>query len=125
VAPRIARADTPSASLRAWCFTFTARSARASHVSAAPPCRERAAGAAPGAQVVQFALEAVRAEAFNPGTLFLFGCYMIGKERLFLEVARALQRKARHLARPPPLRADAAPPCCREKVEHQPHITGA
>lgn len=25
-------------------------------------------------QVVQFVLEAVRAEAFNPGTLFLFGC---------------------------------------------------
>ncbi|KAK9843634.1 hypothetical protein WJX81_000325 [Elliptochloris bilobata] len=47
----------------------------------------------PQPQVVQFVLEAVRAEAFNPGTLFLFGCYTIGKERLFLEVARALQRK--------------------------------
>ena len=46
-------------------------------------------------QVLQFVLEAVRAESFNPATLFLFGCYTIGKERLFLEVARILQRKAR------------------------------
>ena len=38
-------------------------------------------------------LEAVRAEAFNPATLFLFGSYTIGKERLFLEVARILKRK--------------------------------
>lgn len=44
-------------------------------------------------QVLQFVLEAVRAEAFNPATLFLFGSYTIGKERLFLEVARILQRK--------------------------------
>jgi DNA cross-link repair 1A protein len=47
------------------------------------------------AQVLQFVLEAVRAESFNPATLFLFGSYTIGKERLFLEVARILQRKAR------------------------------
>jgi DNA cross-link repair 1A protein len=45
--------------------------------------------------VLQFVLEAVRAEAFNPATLFLFGCYTIGKERLFLEAARILQRKVR------------------------------
>lgn len=44
-------------------------------------------------QVLQFVLEAVRAEAFNPATLFLFGSYTIGKERLFLEVARILKRK--------------------------------
>ncbi|KAK9812991.1 hypothetical protein WJX72_006870 [[Myrmecia] bisecta] len=44
-------------------------------------------------QVLQFVLEAVKAEAFNPGTLFLFGSYTIGKERLFLEVARLLQQK--------------------------------
>lgn len=44
-------------------------------------------------QVLQFVLDAVRAEAFNPATLFLFGSYTIGKERLFLEVARILKRK--------------------------------
>ncbi len=44
-------------------------------------------------QVVQFLLEAVRTEAFNPATLFLCGSYTIGKERLFLEVARILKRK--------------------------------
>ena len=43
--------------------------------------------------MLQFVLEAVRAEAFNPATLFLFGSYTIGKERLFLEVARILKRK--------------------------------
>ena len=46
-------------------------------------------------QVLHFVLEAVRAEAFNPATLFLFGSYTIGKERLFLEVARILKRKVR------------------------------
>ena len=48
-------------------------------------------------QVLQFVLEAVRAEAFNPATLFLFGSYTIGKERLFLEVARILKRKVRRV----------------------------
>ncbi|CAL5219226.1 g1019 [Coccomyxa viridis] len=47
----------------------------------------------PQLQVLHFVLEAVRAEAFNPATLFLFGSYTIGKERLFLEVARILKRK--------------------------------
>ncbi|CAL5219219.1 g1011 [Coccomyxa viridis] len=47
----------------------------------------------PQLQVVQFLLEAVRTEAFNPATLFLCGSYTIGKERLFLEVARILKRK--------------------------------
>ena len=39
-------------------------------------------------------LDAVRAEAFNEKqTLFLFGSYTIGKEKLFLEVARTLKQK--------------------------------
>lgn len=44
-------------------------------------------------EVLKFAIDAVKAEAFNPKTLFLFGSYTIGKERLFLEAARVLQRK--------------------------------
>lgn len=36
---------------------------------------------------------AVRAELFNPRALFVFGTYTIGKERLFLEVARAVNKK--------------------------------
>ncbi|KAJ6824071.1 putative DNA cross-link repair 1A protein [Iris pallida] len=43
--------------------------------------------------VIQFVIEAIQAEAFNPKTLFLIGSYTIGKERLFLEVARLLRRK--------------------------------
>ncbi|XP_073004321.1 uncharacterized protein [Typha latifolia] len=43
--------------------------------------------------VIQFVIEAIQAEAFNPKTLFLIGSYTIGKERLFLEVARLLQKK--------------------------------
>lgn len=39
-------------------------------------------------------LKAVKAEAFNEKrTLFLFGSYTIGKEKLFLEVARSLKQK--------------------------------
>ena len=46
--------------------------------------------------MLKFVLDAVRAEAFNGArTLFLFGSYTIGKERLFLEVARQLGKKAR------------------------------
>ncbi|KAJ9538423.1 hypothetical protein OSB04_031156 [Centaurea solstitialis] len=43
--------------------------------------------------VVQYVLEAIQAEAFNPTTLFLIGSYTIGKERLFMEVARVLRKK--------------------------------
>ncbi|KAK8509159.1 hypothetical protein V6N13_062213 [Hibiscus sabdariffa] len=43
--------------------------------------------------VMQFVIEAIQAETFNPKTLFLIGSYTIGKERLFLEVARVLRRK--------------------------------
>ena len=44
-------------------------------------------------EVIRFAVDAVRAENFNLRTLFLFGSYTIGKERLFLEVARQLRMK--------------------------------
>lgn len=43
--------------------------------------------------VLQFVIEAIQAESFNPKTLFLIGSYTIGKERLFLEVARVLHKK--------------------------------
>ncbi|GJU88771.1 DNA cross-link repair protein SNM1, partial [Tanacetum coccineum] len=43
--------------------------------------------------VIQYVLEAIQAEAFNPKTLFLIGSYTIGKERLFMEVARVLHKK--------------------------------
>ncbi|AES73494.1 DNA cross-link repair protein pso2/SNM1, putative [Medicago truncatula] len=43
--------------------------------------------------VIQFVIDAIQAEAFNPRTLFLIGSYTIGKERLFLEVARSLHQK--------------------------------
>ncbi|MED6173884.1 hypothetical protein PIB30_063885 [Stylosanthes scabra] len=43
--------------------------------------------------VIQFVIDAIQAEAFNPQTLFLIGSYTIGKERLFLEVARTLHKK--------------------------------
>nr|CAD1826089.1 unnamed protein product [Ananas comosus var. bracteatus] len=43
--------------------------------------------------VIQFVIEAIQAESFNPKTLFLIGSYTIGKERVFLEVARLLRKK--------------------------------
>ncbi|XP_062159334.1 DNA cross-link repair protein SNM1 [Alnus glutinosa] len=43
--------------------------------------------------VIQFVIDCIQAEAFNPKTLFLIGSYTIGKERLFLEVARVLRKK--------------------------------
>ncbi|XP_057505285.1 uncharacterized protein LOC130788572 isoform X2 [Actinidia eriantha] len=47
----------------------------------------------PQEAVIQFVIEAIQAEAFNPKTLFLIGSYTIGKERLYLEVARVLRKK--------------------------------
>ncbi|KAF3446131.1 hypothetical protein FNV43_RR11310 [Rhamnella rubrinervis] len=43
--------------------------------------------------VIQFVIDAIQAESFNPKTLFLIGSYTIGKEQLFLEVARVLHKK--------------------------------
>ncbi|KAK9946785.1 hypothetical protein M0R45_012230 [Rubus argutus] len=43
--------------------------------------------------VIQFVIDAIQAETFNPKTLFLIGSYTIGKERLYLEVARVLRKK--------------------------------
>ncbi|PRQ27388.1 putative metallo-beta-lactamase, sterile alpha motif/pointed domain-containing protein [Rosa chinensis] len=43
--------------------------------------------------VIQFVVDAIQAETFNPKTLFLIGSYTIGKERLYLEVARVLRKK--------------------------------
>jgi DNA cross-link repair 1A protein len=37
--------------------------------------------------------DAVKSENFNPRVLFLFGTYTIGKERLFMEVARTLGKQ--------------------------------
>ncbi|XP_015884412.3 DNA cross-link repair protein SNM1 [Ziziphus jujuba] len=42
---------------------------------------------------IQFVIDAIQAESFNPKTLFLIGSYTIGKEQLFLEVARVLRKK--------------------------------
>ena len=45
-------------------------------------------------QVLRFVVDAFKAEKYNQNkTLFLFGSYTIGKERLFLEAARILQQK--------------------------------
>ncbi|CAM6038649.1 unnamed protein product [Sphagnum compactum] len=43
--------------------------------------------------VVQFVVDAIQAEAFNTRTLFLIGTYNIGKERIFLEVGKVLEKK--------------------------------
>jgi DNA cross-link repair 1A protein len=44
--------------------------------------------------VLRFVIDAFKAEKYNQNkTLFLFGSYTIGKERLFLEAAKMLQQK--------------------------------
>ncbi|KAH6760693.1 sterile alpha motif domain-containing protein [Perilla frutescens var. frutescens] len=43
--------------------------------------------------IIQFVIDSIKAEAFNPKTLFLIGSYTIGKERVFVEVARELRKK--------------------------------
>ncbi|KAL0393962.1 UNVERIFIED_CONTAM: DNA cross-link repair 1A protein [Sesamum latifolium] len=56
--------------------------------------------------IIQFVIDAIQAEAFNPKTLFLIGSYTLilpnpnayllfgtGKEKLFIEVAKALRKK--------------------------------
>jgi len=45
------------------------------------------------AEALNFAVDAVKAESFNPKTLFLFGSYTIGKERLYLQAAKVLGSK--------------------------------
>lgn len=44
-------------------------------------------------QVIALAANAVRAEAFNPATLFLFGSTSLAQDSLGLAVAAALQQK--------------------------------
>ena len=47
-------------------------------------------------QVLQYVIDIFKAERYNQNkTLFLFGSYTIGKERLFLEAAKLLQQKVR------------------------------
>ncbi|CAI5490171.1 unnamed protein product, partial [Closterium sp. Naga37s-1] len=47
----------------------------------------------PQEAALQFVVEAIQAEAFNTSALFLLGTYTIGKEKVFLEAAKALKRK--------------------------------
>ncbi|CAI5463535.1 unnamed protein product [Closterium sp. Yama58-4] len=47
----------------------------------------------PQEAALQFVVEAIQAEAFNSSALFLIGTYTIGKEKVFLEAAKALKRK--------------------------------
>lgn len=45
-------------------------------------------------QILQYVIDIFKAERYNQNkTLFLFGSYTIGKERLFLEAAKMLQQK--------------------------------
>ncbi len=47
----------------------------------------------PQEDTIKFVVDAIRSESFNPGVLILIGTYKIGKERLFLEVARRLGKQ--------------------------------
>lgn len=44
----------------------------------------------PQKEALRFVVDAVKAEAFNPKTLFMFGSYTIGKESLYLKAAKVL-----------------------------------
>ena len=43
--------------------------------------------------VINYVVSAIKAENFNPKTLFLIGTYNVGKEHLFLSVAKQLKQK--------------------------------
>eukprot|EP00850_Spirogloea_muscicola_P009722 SM000055S18256 [mRNA] locus=s55:342472:345837:- [translate_table: standard] len=43
--------------------------------------------------VIQYVIDAVLVESFNPRSLFLIGTHLLGAEKLFLNVARALRKK--------------------------------
>eukprot|EP00850_Spirogloea_muscicola_P007807 SM000040S14819 [mRNA] locus=s40:491944:495266:- [translate_table: standard] len=43
--------------------------------------------------VIQYVIDAILVESFNPRSLFLIGTHLLGTEKLFLSVARALQKK--------------------------------
>ena len=47
----------------------------------------------PQSEVLDFVVDAVKAETFNPNTLFMFGSYTIGKEKLYLQAAKVLKCK--------------------------------
>lgn len=63
----------PAAGCRACCMPSVLASHQEGQSSAQPTHLRR-----PHAQVLKFAIDAVKAEAFNPKTLFLFGSYTIG-----------------------------------------------
>lgn len=47
----------------------------------------------PQSDVIRFVVDAVKSEAFSQDVLFLFGTYTIGKEKVFMESAKALEKK--------------------------------
>ena len=76
--------------------------------------------------MLRFVLDAVRAEGFNSKrTLFLFGSYTIGKEKIFLEVARTLKRKVRPQHARTTLPAAADVPVCDPLSSWRTHLRPA
>lgn len=47
----------------------------------------------PQGEALRFVIDAVKAESFNSRTLFMFGSYTIGKERVYITAAKHLGRK--------------------------------